>query len=76
MSRWDVAVADKVPDQLRDKLALAIGFQTYKAYRELMDGDRWQRNLLSVEQEHFASNLVHGRVRGTDRKWTMPSACR
>jgi transaldolase len=43
MSRWDVAVADKVPDHLRDKLALAIGFQTYKAYRELMDSDRWQR---------------------------------
>jgi transaldolase len=43
MSRWDVAVADKVPDHLRDRLALAIGFQTYKAYRELMDSDRWQR---------------------------------
>jgi transaldolase len=43
MSRWDVAVADKVPAHLQDKLALAIGFQTYKAYRELMDSDRWQR---------------------------------
>jgi transaldolase len=44
MSRWDVAVAaDKVPALLRDKLAVAIGFQTYKAYRELIDSDRWQR---------------------------------
>jgi transaldolase len=43
MSRWDVAVADKAPADLRDKLALAIGAQTYKAYRELMDSDRWQR---------------------------------
>jgi transaldolase len=43
MSRWDVAVGDKVPDELRGRLAVAIGFQTYRAYRELMDSDRWQR---------------------------------
>lgn len=43
MSRWDVAVADEVPDHLRDRLALAVAFQTYRAYRDLMDSDRWQR---------------------------------
>lgn len=43
MSRWDAAVADQVPDELRDRLAIAIGMKTYKAYRELMDSDRWQR---------------------------------
>jgi transaldolase len=43
MSRWDVAVADEVPDQLRDRLAIAVGLETYRAYRELLDSDRWQR---------------------------------
>ena len=42
MSRWDVAVLDEVPDELRDTLALAIGFKIYQAYRELLDSDRWQ----------------------------------
>ena len=35
--------SDKVPDELRDTLALAIGLKTYAAYRELLDSDRWQR---------------------------------
>ena len=43
MSRWDAAVADTVGDELRDRLAVAVGIQTYKAYRELMNSDRWQR---------------------------------
>ncbi len=43
MSRWDVAVADEVPGELRDKLGLAIGFRAYAAYRELLDSDRTQR---------------------------------
>jgi transaldolase len=43
MSRWDVAVQDQVPANLGDRLALAVGLQVYRAYRELMDSDRWQR---------------------------------
>jgi transaldolase len=43
MSRWDVAVKDQVPADLRDKLAVAVGAQAYRAYRELLDSDRWQR---------------------------------
>jgi len=43
ISRWDVAVADKVPDSLRDKLGIAIAERTYKAYRTLLDSPRWQR---------------------------------
>src|SRR5262249_45089513 len=43
MSRWDAAVLDQVPDDLKDALAFAIGLKTYQAYRELMDSDRWQR---------------------------------
>ena len=43
LSRWDGATMDKVPEQLRDKLGIAIGQRVYKAYRDILDSDRWQR---------------------------------
>jgi transaldolase len=43
ISRWDRAVADKVPAELRNTLGLAVGGQAYAAYRELLDSDRFQR---------------------------------
>ena len=56
MSRWDVAVIDKVPDGLKDTLALAVGLKIYQAYRELMDSDRWQR-LKNSGRPHAAPPL-------------------
>ena len=32
-------------------------------------GDRWRRGELSVAQEHFASNLIRGRLLGLARGW-------
>ena len=43
VSRWDVAVTDKVPDALRNQLGIAIAKRTYKAYRNLLSSPRWQR---------------------------------
>ena len=43
ISRWDVAVADKAPEALRDQLGIAIAKRTYKAYRSLLDSPRWER---------------------------------
>ena len=43
ISRWDVAVANKVPEALREKLGIAIAQRTYKAARELLNSPRWQR---------------------------------
>jgi len=43
MSRWDVAVAEEVPAELKNKLGIAIGGRAYHAYRELLDSDRWMR---------------------------------
>jgi transaldolase len=43
VSRWDVAVQDKVPAQLRNKLGIAVGLQTYQAYCELQDSARWKK---------------------------------
>jgi len=43
VSRWDAAVADKVPAALRNQLGLAVAKQTYKASRALLGSPRWQR---------------------------------
>jgi transaldolase len=43
ISRWDVAVASKVPEALRDQLGIAIAGRAYKAYRELLASPRCQR---------------------------------
>lgn len=43
ISRWDRGVAGKVPANLQNKLGVAVGQQAYKAYRDVLDSDRWQR---------------------------------
>jgi transaldolase len=43
ISRWDSAVTGKVPEALNNRLGIAIGKCTYKAYRTLMGSSRWQR---------------------------------
>ena len=43
ISRWDTAAAGKVPDQLQNQLGIAIAKRTFKAYRDLLGSDRWQR---------------------------------
>ena len=42
ISRWDVAVSKTVPDNLRDKLGIAIAGRIYKAYVDLLATPRWQ----------------------------------
>ncbi|MEO7493403.1 MAG: transaldolase [Massilia sp.] len=42
VSRWDVAVADKVPAALRNRLGIAVARRTYRAYRELLASPRWR----------------------------------
>jgi transaldolase len=43
VSRWDVAVADRVPPALHNRLGIAVAQRTYKAYRELLASPRFQR---------------------------------
>jgi transaldolase len=45
VSRWDVAVAGKVPAELANRLGLAVGARTYQRYLELLGSARWQRAL-------------------------------
>ncbi|MQA75681.1 MAG: transaldolase [Solirubrobacterales bacterium] len=43
ISRWDKAVMETVPDELRDALGIAVAKRTYRAYRDLLESERWQR---------------------------------
>jgi len=43
ISRWDVAVAGKVPEALNNQLGIAVAKRTYKAYLGLLSSPRWMR---------------------------------
>src|SRR4029077_3988888 len=43
ISRWDTAVAGKVPDKLQNQLGIAVAKRTFKADRDLLSSERWQR---------------------------------
>ncbi len=43
VSRWDKAIADKAPADLRNNLGIAIGQRTYRAYRDLLASERWRK---------------------------------
>ena len=43
ISRWDVAVAGKVPNVLHNRLGIAIAGRTYQAYCDQLGSPRWQR---------------------------------
>ncbi len=43
ISRWDVAIAGKVPEALCNRLGIAIAKRTFKASRSLLSSPRWQR---------------------------------
>jgi transaldolase len=43
ISRWDAAVAGRVPAGLNNQLGIAIGRRIYKGYLGLINSPRWQR---------------------------------
>ena len=43
VSRWDKAAGAEVPSDLHNQLGIAVASRTYKAYRALLDTDRWLR---------------------------------
>ncbi len=43
VSRWDVAVQDKVPAELRNRLGIAMAQRVYKWYCGLLAGPRWKK---------------------------------
>jgi transaldolase len=45
ISRWDVAVAEQVPEDLHNRLGIAVAWRAYRAYHELLNSERLQRLL-------------------------------
>jgi transaldolase len=45
VSRWDVAVKDRVAPELRNQLGIAVAQRTYAAYRDLLDLPRCRKLL-------------------------------
>jgi transaldolase len=43
VSRWDKAVMGKVPNDLQNRLGIAIAKRTYKAYRDFLASPRWRK---------------------------------
>src|SRR5262249_828103 len=43
ISRWDVAVAGKVPQALNNQLGIAVAKRAYKAYLDLLGSPPWIR---------------------------------
>jgi len=43
VSRWDVAVKEKVQGEFHNRLGIAIAMRVYKAYRDLLASERWQK---------------------------------
>jgi transaldolase len=43
ISRWDVAANKQLPAELHNQLGIAVGQQTYRAYRELLASPRWKK---------------------------------
>jgi transaldolase len=43
VSRWDAAVAGKVPVELKNRLGITVANKIYQAYRSLLASPRWQR---------------------------------
>jgi transaldolase len=87
ISRWDKAVQDRVPGELRNRLGIAIAGRTYKAYRELLDshhsevlataGARHQRLLWAstgTKDPHASDVLYIEALAAPDTINTMPDA--
>jgi len=43
VSRWDKAIVDQVPAELHNGLGIAVGMQCYRAYRDILDSERWRK---------------------------------
>jgi transaldolase len=85
ISRWDVASNKQLPAELHNKLGIAVGQQTYHAYRELLASPRWkalaakgalpQRLLLAstgTKDPSASDTLYIGALAAPDTIDTMP----
>jgi DNA-binding transcriptional MerR regulator len=76
LDRFDEAAAQAALDRLLSTLTLDVVLRDVVVpyLREL--GDRWERGAATVAQEHFASNLLRGRLMALARGWDRGSGPR
>jgi len=73
---FDDVGAHAALDRLLSSLTLetVLGDAVLPTLRDL--GERWQRDEITIGQEHFASNLIRGRMLGLARGWDRGSGPR
>ena len=67
--RFDDDEANSILDRALDRLSAEGVLQGLVLPVLRRIGDGWERGEVSVAQEHFASNLVRGRLLGLARRW-------
>ncbi|MEP7112102.1 MAG: MerR family transcriptional regulator [Ilumatobacteraceae bacterium] len=69
LDEFDEPAAQAVWDQLLSDLTLVTALRgTVLPYLYEL-GDRWRRNEITIAQEHFASNVIRGRLASLARGW-------
>jgi transaldolase len=53
VSRWDKAVAGRIPAEWRNRLGIAVAMRAYRAYRELLASPRWQKLAARAQQQRL-----------------------
>jgi MerR family transcriptional regulator, light-induced transcriptional regulator len=69
LERFDEAAAHHVLDRLFSTLTVETVLRDVLLPYLRQLGERWERGGVSVAQEHFASNLIRGRLAGLGRGW-------
>jgi DNA-binding transcriptional MerR regulator len=76
LDRFDEAAAQRALDRLLATLTLDVVLRDVLMPYLNELGERWEQGEASVAQEHFASNLVRGRLMALSRSWDRGSGPR
>ncbi len=69
LDAFDEPAAQAVLDRLLSDLSLAAVLRNVVLPYLTELGERWERGTASIAQEHFASNILRGRLAGLARGW-------
>jgi DNA-binding transcriptional MerR regulator len=69
LDAFDEPAAQAVLDRLMSDLSVATVLRDVVLPFLTELGERWQRGTASIAQEHFASNVIRGRLAGLARGW-------
>jgi DNA-binding transcriptional MerR regulator len=69
LDRFDEAAAHVALDRLLSRFTVATAFRDVLLPYLRRLGERWSEGTVTVGQEHFASNVIRGRLLGLARGW-------